>query len=185
MKIIPLSEGSFTIDRTKVFIPFDKSTDNLQERATGSLLVEIQPFAIVTRRDVLLLDTGLGFHNRNGIMQLHQNLLDNGIQPQAVTRVLLSHLHKDHAGGIQNNKHLGTASPLSFPNATYYVNRKEFEFASSDKSSSYVTEDFNMLESSGRLQLLDDHGWIDGYIRYELCGAHCPYHMAFWIEEEG
>lgn len=182
MKIIPLSEGSFTIDRTKVFIPFDKSTDNLQDRATGSLLVEIQPFAIVTGRDILLMDTGLGFHNRDGIMQIHQNLLDNGIQPHAVTRVLLSHLHKDHAGGIQNSMLRGK---LSFPNATYYVNRKEFEFASSEKSSSYVTEDFNLLESSGRLQLLDDNGWIDGYIRYERCGGHCPYHMAFWIEEEG
>ena len=104
MKIIPLSEGSFTIDQTKVFIPFDKSTDNLRDRATGSLLVEIQPFAIETGRDVLLLDTGLGFHNRDGIMQIHQNLLDNGIQPLAVTHVLLSHLHKDHAGGIQNSR---------------------------------------------------------------------------------
>lgn len=185
MKIIPLSEGSFTIDKTKVFIPFDKSSDKLQDRATGSLLVEIQPFAIVTGKDILLLDTGLGFHNRNGIMQIHQNLLDKGIHPHSVTRVLLSHLHKDHAGGIQNSMYQPPASPLSFPNATYYINRKEFEFASSEQSASYVKEDFSLLESSGRLTLLDDNGWIDEYIRYDLCGAHCPYHMSFRIVEDG
>ncbi len=42
--IIPLSEGSFTIDKTKIFVPFDDTKDELNQRATGSLLVEVQPF---------------------------------------------------------------------------------------------------------------------------------------------
>ncbi|MGH2645024.1 MAG: hypothetical protein ACRDE2_13810 [Chitinophagaceae bacterium] len=48
MQIIPLSEGSFTIDATKEVIPFDVATDNLQQRTRGSLLVEIQPFLRIT-----------------------------------------------------------------------------------------------------------------------------------------
>ncbi len=44
MKIIPLSEGSFTIDRSKVFVPFDEDKDDIQKRTRGSLLVEVQPF---------------------------------------------------------------------------------------------------------------------------------------------
>ena len=58
MKIIPLSEGAFTVDKTKQFIPFSKGTDDLQQRATGSLLVEIQPFCIVTSEDVLVIGEG-------------------------------------------------------------------------------------------------------------------------------
>src|SRR5436190_14599214 len=100
MKIIPLSEGAFTIDKTKHFIPFDKKTDDLQQRAVGSLLVEIQPFCIVTANDIIIIDTGLGFKNDEGTLQIHQNLLDHGINPMDVTKVLLSHLHKDHSGGI-------------------------------------------------------------------------------------
>ena len=100
MKIIPLSEGAFTIDKTKKFIPFNKAADDLQERAVGSLLVEIQPFCIVTANDIILIDTGLGFSNPDGTLQIHQNLLNNGINPMDVTKVLLSHLHKDHSGGI-------------------------------------------------------------------------------------
>ena len=61
MKIIPLSEGSFTIDITKKFIPFEVGKDDLQQRPLGSLLVEIQPFAIVTKKDILVIDTGLGY----------------------------------------------------------------------------------------------------------------------------
>jgi len=100
MKIIPLSEGAFTIDKTKVFIPFNKEKDDLQDRPLGSLLVEVQPFCIITKKDILLIDTGLGFSNADGILQIHQNLINNGIDPMEITKVLLSHLHKDHSGGV-------------------------------------------------------------------------------------
>ena len=55
MKIIPLSEGSFTIDKTKLFVPFDEDVHELQDRPVGSLLVEIQPFIVITSKDVLFL----------------------------------------------------------------------------------------------------------------------------------
>ncbi len=58
MTIIPLSEGSFTIDKTKVFVPFNTATEILNSRPIGSLLVEIQPFLVVTKNDRILIDTG-------------------------------------------------------------------------------------------------------------------------------
>ena len=58
MHIIPLSEGTFTIDKTKLFIPFNEDSDNLQARPVGSLLVEVQPFVVITSNDILLLDPG-------------------------------------------------------------------------------------------------------------------------------
>jgi glyoxylase-like metal-dependent hydrolase (beta-lactamase superfamily II) len=181
MKIIPLSEGSFTVDKTKQFIPFDKEKDKLQERNVGSLLVEIQPFVIVTSKDILLLDTGLGFIN-NDVLQIHHNLRNNGIEPLEVTKVLLSHLHKDHSGGISQEKN--GKRTLSFANATYYINKNEFEFAFENTKSSYITEDFEILKSSPQLQLTGDNGTIDNYIRYETTGAHSPYHQVFWIDEK-
>ena len=42
MRIIPLSEGSFSIDQSKQFVPFDKKNDDISERSAGSLLVEVQ-----------------------------------------------------------------------------------------------------------------------------------------------
>ncbi|MEO6670295.1 MAG: MBL fold metallo-hydrolase [Ferruginibacter sp.] len=180
MKIIPLSEGSFTIDKTKIFVPFDKGKDDLQQRPVGSLLVEIQPFVVVTKRDIILIDTGLGFYTAEGNMQLHQNLIDNDIKPGSVSKVLISHLHKDHAGGIQDNSH----ERLSFPNATYYVNKKELAFASEKHSLSYEPSMFSLLSSSANLVQLDDQGTIEGYIRFEMSGAHSPYHTVFTIEED-
>jgi hypothetical protein len=59
MIIHPLSEGQFTVDQTKVFVPFDASQHQLTARPAGSLLVEIQPFVVITSQDVILLDAGL------------------------------------------------------------------------------------------------------------------------------
>ena len=181
MKVIPLSEGSFTIDKTKLFVPFDETKHELQDRPVGSLLVEIQPFVVVTNSDILLLDTGLGFNTSAGKMQLLENLRKNGIEPSAVTKVLLSHLHKDHAGGIGlfDNK-----NELSLPNAMYYVQQKEYDFAFEKSFPSYITEDLNALRSSPRVKFLtQDSGFIDNYIEYKITSAHCPYHQVFWIKE--
>jgi glyoxylase-like metal-dependent hydrolase (beta-lactamase superfamily II) len=185
MKIIPLNEGAFTIDKTKVFVPFDTTNDDLQKRPTGSLLVEIDPFLIITNNDILLLDTGLGFSNKDGILQIHQNLLDNGINPSEVTKVLLSHLHKDHSGGIAFKDKQLNQFFLSFPNATYYVNKKELAYALENKTGSYIPKEFEILNSSDKVILLDDDGFIDGYIHYTMTGAHTPYHIVFMIEEDG
>lgn len=182
MKIIPLSEGSFTIDKTKLFVPFDESKDDLQKRASGSLLVEVQPFLVITSEDILLLDTGLGFET-NGTMQLHQNMMDAGINPSEVTKVLVSHLHKDHAGGI--SKRIGVINELSFPNATYYLQSKELEFAFEKGFPSFISEELEPLRSAKNIVFLDGNGVIDGYIKYEVTAAHSPYHQVFWIVDSG
>jgi glyoxylase-like metal-dependent hydrolase (beta-lactamase superfamily II) len=185
MTIIPLSEGTFSIDKSKVFVPFDESKDTLAERATGSILVEIQPFCVVTDKDVLLIDAGLGFSNPDGTLQIHQLLLDNGINPMDITKVLMSHLHKDHAGGVAKEDKVLRKSYLSFPNATYYVNADELKFAFEKGKPSYIPPELELLRASDKVTLLDDSGTIDGYIHYEVTGAHCPYHMAFWINDNG
>ncbi|MBI5370628.1 MAG: MBL fold metallo-hydrolase [Sphingobacteriales bacterium] len=181
MRIIPLSEGTFTIDQTKRLVPFDASSHQLTDRPVGSLLVEIQPFVVITSKDVLLLDTGLGL-KKEGVLQLHRNLMDNGINPGEVTKVLLSHLHKDHAGAVGMDE--GPAAELSFPHALYYVQRAELDYAFEKGSASFAPASLECLRGNPQVQLLDGNGETDGYIRYEVTGAHSPHHQAFWIQEE-
>lgn len=183
MKIIPLSEGSFTIDKTKVFVPFDEAVDVLKSRPPGSLLVEVQPFVVVTSKDVLLLDTGLGFSDEQGVMQIHKNLRDAGIDPGSITKVLMSHLHKDHAGGVSEDK---DRSRLCFPAATYYVQESELQYATEKGVPSYLPDEFQVLhQATNVVKLTEAHGFIDNYIEYKITGAHSKFHQVFWIREEG
>ena len=186
MQIIPLSEGSFTIDKSKVFVPFDTQNEVLNSRPIGSLLVEIQPFVVITSKDIILIDTGLGYNLPDGTPQLHNNLLKHGINPSQITKVLMSHLHKDHAGGITTKNQITGEQFIAFPYATYYVQQREFDFANGIGSASYVTSDFALLEEFSRVEWLQENsGIIDGYIRYELTGAHSQFHQVFWIKENG
>lgn len=193
MQIIPLSEGAFTIDKTKLFVPFDTGEDDLQQRPVGSLLVEVQPFALITADDIIVIDTGLGFE-KDGKLQIHSNLEKAGIDPAKVTKVLMSHLHKDHAGGIS---HIVAGAPatshpagagarqLSFPHAKYYVQRRELEYAFEKGPSSYHPDELECLNNSPQVVLLDGDGILDGYISYEITGAHCPWHQVFRIVDGG
>ena len=184
MKIIPLSEGSFTIDHTKAFVPFNKTTDDLQQRPVGSLLVEIQPFAVVTAKDIIVLDGGLGFTDKDDVLQIHINLVEHGIDPMDVTKVLMTHLHKDHAGGICKYDKQLEQRFLSFPKANYYIHERELDYASKNESASYLPEQFAKLKFSEKLCLLkEEKGTIDGYIDYELTCAHSAFHQVFWIRE--
>jgi glyoxylase-like metal-dependent hydrolase (beta-lactamase superfamily II) len=179
MKFIPLSEGAFTVDQSKKFIPFEINKDDLQARTKGSILVEIQPFAVITSNDIIILDTGLGFTNGNGQPQIHNNLASHGISSTDVTKVLLSHLHKDHSGGIL----FPDKKQLSFKNADYYINKQEWNFALEKGFPSYHTDDFLFLKENKRLHFTENKGKIDSYITYEISGAHTPFHQVFWIEE--
>ena len=184
MQIIPISEGSYTIDKSKVFVPFDQQTEELNSRPIGSLLVEIQPFVIITEKDTILIDTGLGYLDQNGTPALHNNLMKLGINPSQVTKVLMSHLHKDHAGGITIKPTHSEERFISFPYATYYVQKREFDYAMENGTSSYTTSDFELLEEFSKVVwLTENEGWIDDYIYYQVTGGHCLFHQAFWIQE--
>ena len=49
------------------------------------------------------------------------------IAPEEITRVVLTHLHQDHAGGCTVQK--GGEYVPAFPNATYYVQKGEWDDA--------------------------------------------------------
>lgn len=185
MRIFPLSEGSFTIDHTKVFVPFDTAIENLQHRPKGSLLVEIQPFVVVTNNDIILFDTGLGYMGKSGKLQLHENLIQCGINPSQVTKVFMSHLHKDHAGGISYIDPSNQSRYLSFPYAKYYIQQQEYLVATEGQNPSYQANELRMLEHySGVVWLTEEKGVIDNLIHYQRTDGHSLYHQVAWIHDE-
>jgi glyoxylase-like metal-dependent hydrolase (beta-lactamase superfamily II) len=89
---------------------------------------------------------------------LDRDLQRAGCAREEVTDVVLTHLHFDHAGGITRFE--DGRRVLSFPGATYHLQRRNWNWARhpSDKDAgSFRSENFDLLEGSGRLHLLDGH----------------------------
>ena len=182
-KIYPLSEGVFTVGHDKQFVPFSLQNDELTKRPTGSLLVDIIPFLVISSKDIIIIDTGLGFDNTDGVLQIHANLRKHGYEPEDVTKVLLSHLHKDHAGGVVYTSDKGVLK-TTFPNAKYYIYRPEADFALEQGFPSYFPDQLEPLFASKQVEWLDEtSGMIDGYIKYEHSGGHSPQHIVYLIDD--
>src|SRR5215216_6596746 len=98
-KIHALTEGSYSVDDSKKFIPFDPEVDSPKDRP-ASLFVHVQPFLLEWNDLLIVLDTGLGYHGNNGELVIHEKIKSLGYEFSDVNMVLMSHLHFDHAGGI-------------------------------------------------------------------------------------
>ncbi|QNL50668.1 MBL fold metallo-hydrolase [Olivibacter sp. SDN3] len=181
MRAFSLYEGSYSVDSTKKFIPFDPEKDDKKDRK-GSLFIHVHPFLIQTAKDLILLDTGLGFKDDDGTLILHKNIKKFGFSLQDVSLVLLSHLHQDHASGMVFEK--DGKLQLSFPEADYVVSRGEWEAGYSGQSDSYKTEVFDVLQRSGNLQLVEGDGIVNEQISYEHSGGHTEFHQVFHIAED-
>jgi glyoxylase-like metal-dependent hydrolase (beta-lactamase superfamily II) len=122
----------------------------------------------------------LGLTDEDGQFQLYKNLRDQGINPGDITMVVMSHLHKDHAGGLINPY----TRQLAFENATYHIQQQELDYAIEIGSSSYNTDLLELLRNNDNLVLTEaEAGHIADGISYEVTGAHSKYHRVIWLKE--
>ncbi|WP_029283859.1 MBL fold metallo-hydrolase [Pedobacter sp. R20-19] len=178
MKVIPLKQGNYNVNKNKKFILIDADPT-----ATG-IKVAIQPFLVITENDYMLMDTG--FNSNQEEMPPVMHCLENeNIKPEQITKVLISHLHKDHIDGI--GYFLSGKLIDSFPNATIYLQRRELDFALTQTGNpSYRMEMLLQLAELPNVVLLDDdQGSITNEITYQVSGGHTPFHQVFWVKEKG
>lgn len=182
MHIVALHEGSYSVDSTKKFIPFDPIIHQAKDRP-ASLFIHVQPFLVKTTDQLIVLDTGLGYKDEQGELIIHKNIRNAGFRPEDVDMVLMSHLHFDHAGGMVVERD-GKLEP-SFPHADYVIQRGEWETAYSKASKSYHTEIFDALKRHATIHFIEGYGRLNESISYELTGGHCEFHQTFLIEDAG
>ena len=77
---------------------------------------------IRARSDLILVDAGAGPRHQPTAGKLAANLKAAGIEPAAVTLVVLTHGHPDHLWGV-----LDADDHLIYPNATYVLSAREWD----------------------------------------------------------
>ena len=194
-----LSEGRFEIfsDGTINREPVNQSE---QESSTlgksgDSARIGINPILISDEDYKVLLDTGLGWgldagSSYKNVSNIASNLDIFDLKPEDITHVILSHLHYDHAAGSSyTNEESVTCA--TFPNADYYVQRREWEYAVEEQFSEYNLKgcDYNLddlyrLVAEDRFHFLDEDNLeiIDG-IDIIRTGGHTPGHQAVRIHD--
>lgn len=179
MKIIPLKEGNFSTNNTK---DFTLLTEENAATAKG-IKMSVTPFLIITEKDVILLDAGIGWKNESGKTVISEMLKRENIKPGNVTKILLSHLHKDHIETTITRTENGFEA--TFPNAEIFIQKRELEYAKKNRDShSFDFDTLDKLVSLKNIVWMDeDSGSITDEIYFEVAGGHTPFMQVFWIRE--
>ena len=172
LEIDALPEGRFTVGLDKRFVPHAEG----DPARPGTLFVSVTPFVVRSPEGVVLLDTGLGaWAEGRGTEFLLEGLARHGVAPEAVGRVVLSHLHFDHAGGAVTP--VGPDWRPTFPRADYVVQRAETTAdgyaGESARAREIVVE---TLDREGQLVLVEN-GAETGRCALEVTGGHTGAHQ--------
>jgi glyoxylase-like metal-dependent hydrolase (beta-lactamase superfamily II) len=137
----------------------------------------------------VLFETGIGaffepaLRERYGVVEEKHVLLDSlaeaGLTHEDIDVVVLSHLHFDHAGGLLASWQEGQAPSLLFPRATFVVGAEHWQRARHPHPrdrASFIPELCDLLENSGRLELVDgEHSKVLGQaVRLSYSDGHTP-----------
>lgn len=134
----------------------------------GAMANSVNCFIVKKAGEILLFDTGLG--KRSG-GQLQEALAAAGIKPEAIDRVIITHFHPDHIGGL-----VTADNQAAFPKARLLVGRIEAEKMPKDSQ-------LFMGHYAGRLEMFEwNHKVADGVMAMEALG-HTPGHTAFLVED--
>jgi glyoxylase-like metal-dependent hydrolase (beta-lactamase superfamily II) len=129
--------------------------------------MSLNTLLLVSAGRVILIDSGVGNKFSDKFREIYdidysqtsllKSLAEKNIQPEDVTDVILTHLHFDHVGGATHLDPDGQIRP-QFPNANYYVQKKQLEWAQKGfpkDRASYISENFEPLNKSGKLKILE------------------------------
>jgi len=150
--------------------------NNMCNLATRCLLIQ-------EKEKLILIDAGLGikqsekffnYYYLNGNDSLEKSLTSHGFTANDITDLILTHLHFDHCGGavIKDN---GNAYKLTFPNANYWVSKKQWEWSKNPnqrEKASFLSENIVPIEQSGKLNFVDNSFDFSDAIHLKTYNGH-------------
>ncbi|WP_412023954.1 MBL fold metallo-hydrolase [Burkholderia cepacia] len=190
LQIVALSDGTHPFPIDTVFR--DVSKDEIRRDLDRAFLEppvqgSINAFLVDTGSKRILVDTGAGVLYGDCCGKLLGNLRAAGYAPEQIDEVLLTHLHKDHVGGIVSN------GKMTFPNAVVRVNEIEAKYwldpHNKAQAPAFLASFFDAAAASvapyiaaGRFKTFRGDATLAPGIRAVPMPGHTPGHTAYLIE---
>ncbi len=150
----------------------------------------INAFLINTGSRLVLIDSGAGTLYGECCGHLIANLRAAGYQPEQVDDIFLTHLHRDHVGGIN------ARGQMAFPNATLHISRTDADYWTS-RDQQKLAPAFLGSMFDGAIESLQPYlaahrvqtfvGGVDLLpgLRAMPSAGHTPGHTAYVVESRG
>ncbi|MBP2301855.1 MBL fold metallo-hydrolase [Azospirillum picis] len=168
------------------------SADALLERSSLAPPVEgsINAFLVNTGDRLVLIDSGAGVLYGADGGHLMANLRAAGYAPEQVDEIYLTHLHRDHVGGVDRS------GSMAFPNAVIRVSRRDSDYwldpANKATAPGFLGPMFDGAAASlkpyvaaGRLAPFDGETQLLPEIRAIPGPGHTPGHTIYQVRSDG
>ncbi len=191
--VIAVNDGATLFDILGV-VPNEKKAAAARVMATSLVKSPVQAsvnaFVILTGEKTVMVDAGTGDLFGVKLGKLPDSLRAAGIQPEAITDILVTHIHPDHTGGLT------IGGKRVFPNATVHVNTRELAFwtdtSAGDKSSGPTKQFFGQVAgtvgpyvSAGHVKTFEGETELMPGIRTVPAYGHTPGHTYYRLEDGG
>ncbi|HAY34318.1 MAG TPA: MBL fold metallo-hydrolase [Ignavibacteria bacterium] len=197
-KLYPVQTGLFKLDGGAMFGVVPK---NLWQKTNPSdeqnrIDMCTRALLLVSSSKKILIDTGIGYKLSEKVNKIYdvdyseytleKSLADLGFNKSDITDVILTHLHFDHAGGSTEYNESKEPVP-AFPNAVYYVQKKQYEWALNPTErdrASFFPENYKPLENHKVLNLIEGEKKFDEYITLLPVNGHTNHMQLVKISDD-
>ena len=198
-EVVSVRAGSFRLDGGGMFgvVPKPLWERRIAADERNRIPLDHNCLLVRTSSETVLIETGLG-----SVSKLDEKMKDIyaaedrdivtalaeiDIDPTEIDRVILTHLHVDHAGG--GTVQTPDGFEPTFPNARYLVQKAEWEDATSGDPQTRrgyrIEEDLLPVEREGCLDLLEGDAEVTRGIRVRVTKGHTRAHQSVLIESGG
>ena len=180
-----ITSGYFALDGGAMFgiIPKPLWEKTNSPDSVNRIKLATRNLLLISDNRKLLIDTGMGekwdeksraiYDIKQDKTSVESQLEKLNIRSGDITDVILTHLHFDHTGGSTRYDN-GKLIP-AFPNAKYYVQRKNYEWAcnpSERDRGSYIKDNFVPLMKAGVLNYTSGDDDFDDEIKFVVINGH-------------
>ena len=186
---IPLPELFSTVP-DKAWAPYRESYPDTFDG--DHMLIEIGCYLVRSQGRTILIDTGYGEGPIESIGGRHGELMDdlaaNGVTPEEVDTVFISHLHSDHVGWnvVEQDGRLVPA----FPNARYIAHQADLDhFRRPDiqaaSSFPFLDRCVESIVNLGLFDMLTEDTDLTSEVKALHTPGHTPGHMSILVSSQG
>jgi|SRR5580698_8407626 glyoxylase-like metal-dependent hydrolase (beta-lactamase superfamily II) len=187
-----VSDGTYFLDGGTFFgvVPKTMWSKKVTPDEQNRLDAGLNSLLVRTGDTNILIETGIGNKLPDKLVQIFKQpakLLDNlqaaGVAPEDIDIVINTHLHFDHCGW--NTVRRGDQMVATFPNAKYYVQRKEWEHGRLQlerDAVSYMSPNYDPLIESGQMVLLNGDAELSPGISVKVFPGHTANMQAVIVE---
>lgn len=199
VEVIALSDGTVPLDAALLRSTSPQEVRRLLSKSfvRSPLQASVNAFLLRGVGDrLILVDAGTAELYGPSLNKLPAALASIGVKPEAVTDILVTHIHTDHTGGLMQG------SARAFPNAKVHVEKKEVDHWMSAAAKAAAPDGYKVYFEQAALKFKPyvDSGQVltfsgatelfpglvpDGTLKSQPSPGHTPGHSFYVLESAG